>query len=128
MAKSSGHRPGGGSKSREVTQRPVKVGRAAQAKRHEAVAQIGSAQGNKATERARTLTKSIERVEGPRPYSAPLGNATAKLCGPRGEGRTLYGQAGSQQQYGSANPGRPTPARDILSDFGAESAGVRGRR
>jgi hypothetical protein len=41
----------------------------------------------------------------------PMGNEVAKNVGRGGvgTGRILYGQAGSQGQYGNANPGNPDP-------------------
>jgi hypothetical protein len=117
------HKPAGGLRSRNVTQRPVRVGDRAREMRPKGVSQIGASQGNHATERREKLTKSIEPVRGARIPGVPLGNASAKelsgpACGP-GRGRTVMA-SGAQGQHGSVNPGRPTPARDILSDFGPD--------
>jgi hypothetical protein len=123
MAKS---RAGGGPRSRVVTEKPVRYGQAAQGKRHQAVAQIGGNYGDHATGSGKIHRSAIERVEGPRPISVKLGNEMAKPCGPRGEGRTLYGQSGSQQQSGSANPGNaPAKNTDILKQFGPDVPGRR---
>jgi hypothetical protein len=129
MARSAGHRPAGGPRSRNVTEKPVRVGKAAQGHNVKAVSQVGQNLGDHITERRGTVNP-VERDQERSPVSAgiPQGNETNKPCGPKGEGRTLYGQSGSQQQYGSANPGRPTPARDILNDYGPDSANVRARR
>jgi hypothetical protein len=95
----------------------VRYGQPAQGKRHQAIAQIGGSYGNKAINRARTLPNAVEGVAGPKPYSAPLGNEVAKNVGKGGcgTGRVLYGQSGSQQQYGKPE-GRPAPVggRDAL--------------
>jgi hypothetical protein len=124
----SGKGSGGGAGMNKNVSPGVRTGKAAQGKRHEAVAQIGGNYGNHATSRARTLTKSIERVEGPRPISVPLGNEVARNVGKGGcgTGRTLYGQSGSQGTHGSVNPGNP-PAKntDILRQFGPDVPGRR---
>jgi hypothetical protein len=123
---------GGGIKSKQHVSVGVRTGAPAKGRRHEAVSQIGSAIGNKATDSGKIHKGAVERIEGaPRPYSAPLGNEVAKNVGKGGcgTGRVLYGQSGSQQQYGTAASGNP-PAKntDILNQFGPDSAGVRGRR
>ena len=52
-----------------------------------------------------------------------LGNEVALNVGGGGPGagRTLYGQSGVQGQHGPVNPGKPTPAREILGEFGSDS-------
>jgi hypothetical protein len=105
----------GGSRSRTVTQRPIKTGSAAKRVSPSAVSQMGSAMGNHATETAKLLKNPADALYGGRPPAGsgqPLGNAVAAAtkCGPGGS-RTLYGQSGSNQQYGSANPGNPTAKR-----------------
>jgi hypothetical protein len=122
MATSKGHRPAGGPRSRNVTEKPVRYGQPAQGKRHQAVSQIGQNLGDHVTESGKIHRGAVERVEGPRPISVRLGNEMTKPCGPQGQGRTLYGSGGTQQQYGSAAPGNP-PAKnvDILGSFGPES-------
>jgi hypothetical protein len=128
MAKS---RSGGGIAGKNVTQKPVKYGERARKINERGVAQIGTNRGNHATEKAGLLKGDVERVRGElKPSGGPggvmLGNETAKLCGPRGEGRTLYGQAGSQKMYGSANPGNaPAKNTDILRQFGPDVPGRR---
>jgi hypothetical protein len=59
-----------------------------------------------------------------------LGNEVALNVGGGGPGagRTLYGQSGVQGQHGPVNPGKPTPAREILRDFGPDSAIVSERK
>ena len=66
----SGKGSGGGAGMNKNVSPGVQVGKAAQGKRHEAVAQMGSSMGNKATNRARSLNKAVESVEGPKPISA----------------------------------------------------------
>jgi hypothetical protein len=122
----SGKGSGGGAGMNKNVSPAVKYGQPARGRRHEAVAQIGSSQGNKATERARTLKSAVERFEGaPRPAGggAMLGNEVAKNVqgGGPGKGRVLYGQAGSQGVHGPVAQGNPTPTRDILSSVGPES-------
>lgn len=125
---------GGGPRSRVVTEKPVRYGERARKINERGVAQIGTNRGNHATEKAGLLKGDVERVRGElKPSGGPggvmLGNETAKLCGPRGEGRTLYGQAGSQKMYGSANPGNaPAKNTDILNQFGNDSPNVAGRK
>jgi hypothetical protein len=127
---------GGGYGSRVVCEKPVKVGRSAKGVSPGGVSQIGSALGNKSTERPQLLTKSVIDIyggPGPAGGNVILGNQKALdvvgKAGP-GSGRTLYGQSGSQQQWGKANPGNPMPGRgkDILSEFGSESSGANARR
>ena len=54
--------------------------------------------------------------------ASPLGNAVALNVGAggAGSGRTLYGQAGTNATHGKVDPGKPTPARDILNAFGPD--------
>jgi hypothetical protein len=114
---------GGGHGSRVVVRKEVRTGKAAQGRNIKAVGQIGSSMGNHATERAGKLTKSVERVEGPRPNSVQLGNANAKSCAPGpGGGRTVM-RSGSQQ--GLTQPKPQSGGRDILSEFGPDSRTVR---
>jgi hypothetical protein len=61
--------------------------------------------------------------------SAEAGRPHNMMSGPGG-GRVLYGQSGTNKQYGPANPGDRSsapdvpgakPGRDILRDYGPES-------
>jgi hypothetical protein len=130
---SKGHKPAGGLRSRNVTERPVRYGERARKINERGVSQIGQSLGDHITER-RQVVNPVEKVRGElKPSGGPggvmLGNETAKLCGPRGEGRTLYGKAGSQQQYGAAAPGSaPAKNTDILNQFGNDSPNVAGRK
>ena len=59
-----------------------------------------------------------------------LGNEVALNVGGGGvgTGRTLYGQSGVQGQHGPVAGSTKPAGKDILNDFGPDSAGVRGRR
>ena len=121
----SGTGSGGGKGSKNIVHPSYKSGRAAAGIRHQAVAKIGSNMKNKVTERGRTAKSAVEDVRGKAPISVPLGNELAKNVGAGGPGagRVLYGHCGTQSTYGSPAQGKPTPARDILRDFGPDVAG-----
>jgi hypothetical protein len=95
----------------------VRTGGGAKAIGQRFVSRIGSSQGNKVTERARTL-----RISRPGPYTGPgmnptrYGNEIALNVGKGspGAGRTLYGQSGLQGTYGSVNPGNPRPRGELF--------------
>jgi hypothetical protein len=119
---------GGGIRSKNVTQRPVRTGERARAMRPAGVSQIGQQIGNHSTEGKEKLTKAVERTRGELkpsggPGGIPLGNEVARNVGKGGcgTGRMLYGQCGTQGMHGSANPGQSPGRRDILSEFGPES-------
>jgi hypothetical protein len=121
----SGHRPGGGINSREAHKQGVKVGRSAIEMRPAGVSQIGSSMGNRVTNSGRTLSGAVEPVQGkalPQGLSVPLGNQKALDVGKGGPGagRVLYGQSGTNKQYGPA-AGSPKPqGREILREFGPD--------
>jgi hypothetical protein len=111
MAKS---KAGGGYRSKNVVEKPVKVGQRAEEIRHQGVAQIGSSLGDKATDHSGRLRNSVEAVRGsPRPTGSPgsfdLGNEVAArtVCKPGGSREVS--KSGSQGQHGSVNPGQPRP-------------------
>jgi hypothetical protein len=56
-----------------------------------------------------------------------LGNECTEPCGPKGQGRVLYGKSGTNHQYGAANPGeRSVQGPDPLSPwFGSNNAARR---
>jgi hypothetical protein len=115
--------PGGGFGSKQHVRTGVRTGQSRQGKNVRAVSQIGSSLGNHATDRAGLSKKPVERIEGGRGISVPLGNELAKNVGKGGPGagRNLYGQSGSNQVYGPV-AGSPKPqGRDILNDFGPDS-------
>jgi hypothetical protein len=124
---------GGGIRSKNVRRQPVRYGQSAQEKKVRGVSQIGQSMGNHATQSGRILTRAVEPVRGgpiPGVGSIKLGNEVARNVGKGGcgTGRTLYGQSGTQGTHGPVNLGRSTPTRDILNDFGPDSASLRGRR
>ena len=133
MAKRSN--AGGGIRSKNVTRQPVRYGERAREMHPKGVSQIGTQRANHSTNSSKILRKDIEPVRGELkpsggPGGVPLGNEVAKNVGKGGPGagRVLYGQSGSQGQHGPV-AGSPKPAgRDMLSEFGPDSAGVRGRR
>ena len=109
----SSHRPAGGLKSKNVTERPVRVGPGVRAIDKNWVGQIGSSQGNHITEKGRVLRDhraSPYRGESFRP--AALGNALVNNVGAGGPGtgRTIY-KSGAQQ---GLKPPRPMPGGRAL--------------
>jgi hypothetical protein len=127
MAK--GNRPAGGIGSRVVKQQSVRTGQPAKEMRPKGVSQIGQSLGNHSMDSGgKRLTRSVEPVRGASMRSVPLGNETAKSAGSGpGAGRTVMG-SGSQGQHGGVAGSVKPAGRDILSEFGPDSAGVRGRR
>jgi hypothetical protein len=109
MTKASGSRkPGGGLGSKVVREVGVRIGTSAWEMRPRGVSQIGSSLGNKATETGRTTGQSVEPVKGrplPAGLSVPLGNEIATKGLGVGGGRNLWGQSGSQKQWGPSAPG-----------------------
>ncbi len=97
------------------------------------VSQIGQQMGNHSMESGgKPLTRSVEPVRAGAVGamgSVRLGNECALDVGKGGPGagRTVM-RAGGQGQHGPV-AGSPAPTgRDILNDFGPDSAGVRGRK
>jgi hypothetical protein len=129
MAKRSGSRAGGGLHSKNVVQKPVKVGQRAEAINERGVSQVGQAMGNKSTDQTKRLSP-IENLRGAqRPAGSPggvdLGNkvAASTVCGVGGS-RDVQ-RSGSQGQHGPVAPGQPRPkGPDIWSEF---PGGGRGR-
>jgi hypothetical protein len=106
----SGKGSGGGAGMNKNVSPSVKYGQPAKEKMVRGVSQIGQSMGNHITERTYKVNP-IEKVRGgviPGVGTIPLGNETNRACGPRGEGRTLYGQSGTQGQHGTPE-GRPAP-------------------
>jgi hypothetical protein len=103
---------GGGSGSKVVTERPVRVGNRSDIVNPRAVSQVGQSLGNKASTGSSKTVRPVENVYTGRlpaggPGGVPLGNEIATKGLGVGGGRRLYGQSGSQKQYGPANPGVP---------------------
>lgn len=112
MAKNGNRKPGGGYGSavnREVGNR---LGRGAQEMRPRGVSQIGESIGNKSTETGKVKGIPSEKIQGkslPAGLSVELGNSRALNVGGGGPGagRKLYGQSGSNRQYGTSPAGLP---------------------
>jgi hypothetical protein len=113
---------GGGYKSTQHVEKPVRTGVGNRGVSVGRVGQLGQMQGNHVTADGGKSTNY--RGEGPIHQGAAfrpveMGNAVAAStkCGPGGS-RTIY-KTGSQDQHGSG--GAPKPAgRDILGDFGPD--------
>jgi hypothetical protein len=124
--RNSGHRPGGGIASNKVVQKPVRTGQPARQCHQGGVSQFGESVGSHTTHE-RDSDYRGDKVRGAyrppgTPGSVPLGNeiATNVGGGGPGKGRTLYGQSGTNQQYGAA-AGNPKPqGREILREFGPD--------
>ena len=94
------------------------------------VSQFGSSIGNHSTDSGKILRGGVEATRiGMMPAGGPggvmLGNEAALNVGKGGPGtgRTLFGQCGTQSQYGPA-AGKPAPqGRPILEDFGPNIPG-----
>ena len=116
---------GGGFGSRQHVSVGQRLGDARKGYNVRGVSQIGSALGNKITERSGKMPrdKVVERVRtDQRGISVPLGNTLATNVGKGGPGtgRTLYGQSGTNQTYGPV-AGNPKPqGRDILREYGPD--------
>jgi hypothetical protein len=115
MAKGNGNRkPAGGIGSRVNVEKPVRVGDRSRNVNERGVSQIGQQLSNHATEGSSKLGRAAENVYGGRapqggPGGVPLGNAVSLNVGAGGpgKGRNLWGQSGSQKQWGPVNPGVP---------------------
>jgi hypothetical protein len=113
MAKGKGG-AGGGINSNKLVHKPVRTGMRTRAINERGVSQIGSSIGNHSTDKAKRLTGGVEPVRGALrpaggPGGVPLGNeVAARTVAKPGGSRTLYGQCGSQSQYGPA-AGSPKP-------------------
>jgi hypothetical protein len=115
MAKSgNGNRKGGCIGSKVNVEKGVRVGTRAREMNPRGVSQIGSSLGNHPTDGGGKALRSVEPVRrqlapAGQPGGVPLGNEVA--CNVRGggpgRGRNLWGQSGSQKQWGAANPGGP---------------------
>jgi hypothetical protein len=122
---------GGGIRSRNVTERPVKTGKGATKYNVKGVSQVGQSLGDHITNR-RQHVNPVEKVRDGAlgaMGNVPLGNArAAELSGANcgvGKGRTVM-RSGSQQGLA---PARPVPAgRNTLAEFGRESPIVNSRK
>ena len=127
--------PGGGPASRSLTPKTNVYfgGQPSQRVSPGGVSQAGSALGNHSTDSGKNLRGAVEPMYGGSfggPGSTKLGNEVALNVGGGGvgTGRVRYGQGGTQAQHGQVNPGKPTPARDILGEFGSDSPIVSERK
>jgi hypothetical protein len=108
----SNRKLGGGSGSRVNREVGNRVGQRANEMRPRGVSQIGSSMGNHRTDGSGKASRAVEAVKGrplPAGLSVPLGNAVSLNVGKGGPGtgRRLYGQSGSNKQYGSSATGLP---------------------
>ncbi len=91
---------GGGPASKQVKQVSVKTGGPNRAKSPAAVNQMGNHLGN---------PNAVAKLDVGKALPSKLGNEKARdvgVGGP-GKGRTLYGQSGTNKQYGNGGPSRP---------------------
>jgi hypothetical protein len=128
-----GNQPGGGIGGRSVSPQGVRNGAPAYGVGPGWVSQLGSQIGNHSTEQGRNLPYQGEAMRNkltPAGGGQVLGNQKALDVkgGGVGTGRTLYGQCGSQGQYGSPAGTTKPEGRDILSSFGPDSSNARNRR
>jgi hypothetical protein len=107
-------RSGGGSSSRNVVEKPVRVGDRSKNVNVRAVSQVGQALGNKAgTDLGRKVNPVEATYKGRAPAAGPggvvLGNQKSLDVGGGGpgKGRNLYGQSGTNCVHGPTNPGGP---------------------
>ena len=103
-----------GSRSRNVKEVGNRFGNRASVVNPRAVSQIGSQLSNHVTESGNKVGRAAEtfytgRKPAGLPGGVPLGNEVAKNIGGGGPGtgRKLYGQSGSNQQYGTSPAGLP---------------------
>jgi hypothetical protein len=109
---------GGGINSRVNVTKPVRTGQPATKISPRGVSQYGSSIGNHSTDSGRVLTKGVETThQGPMggPGSVKLGNEVALNVGGGGpgKGRVLYGQCGTQSQYGPVEGTVRPPGRSF---------------
>jgi hypothetical protein len=121
---------GGGVRSNKVHSQGVRTGKPRHAVNPKWTSQIGSALGNHATNRTGMMptSKVVERYRAGPAIASELGNTRALNVGGGGpgKGRQVYA-TGSQTVHGPA-AGTPKPqGREILREFGPDSAGVKGR-
>jgi hypothetical protein len=114
MAKRSN--AGGGHGSRNVVEKPVRIGKGGRAQSPAAVNQLGAKVGDHITERRQSTGyrgEKLVRGEGYNPAPG-FGNEVAlnvKGGGP-GVGRTIY-KTGTQCMTGPVNRGEPMPKREL---------------
>jgi hypothetical protein len=108
-----GHVPGGGIKSRVVTERSVRTGTGSRGTHPGGVAQLGQHTGDHTTNRPGSSGYRGEPLHQDRSFQpVKFGNEVALNVGRGGPGtgRTIY-KTGTQCMTGPANPGNPPPNR-----------------
>ncbi len=108
---SKGHRAAGGIASKNTKHRSApKTEPRSHAKVPAGIAQAGQMQGNKVMRGesggSKKLNYSGVNPEAGRGYE-PKGPTNLMVNGPKGQGRTLYGKAGSQGTHGAPAAGNP---------------------
>jgi hypothetical protein len=113
-SKTSGHRPGGGIKSRNKVEVGYRYGQQKKRTIPAGVAQLGQRQGNHITEKGSTPYGGVDLFAGTG-FKSELGNKLAQNVGEGGpgKGRDIY-KTGSQCQTGAVNPGNPLPKAKAL--------------
>jgi hypothetical protein len=98
---------GGGLTSNKLVRPGQRLGKTATGFTPGGVAQFGSALGDHTTEGNTTNYKGdpLHTKSPPAGGNQRLGNECTEPCGPKGEGRTLYGQSGTNPRYGTSDPG-----------------------
>jgi hypothetical protein len=122
------HKAAGGIRSKNVTHKPVRTGVGARAVNVKWPAQVGLSRGNRVQNSLEGGGGKVLQGVRAEPYKGqsfkpvPLGNSLVNNvgAGSPGAGRTLYGQSGSQQQYGKANPGNPAPKGELFPGWPAK--------
>jgi hypothetical protein len=116
-----------GIKSRNLVHKPVRVGKRREHLEKAGIAQLGQSQGNRAMDTGVTRYEGIGLIGPKRPISEPLGNEVAArtVCKPGGS-RTVYAH-GTAGVHGPVNRGQSPERRDILSEYGPDSAQVKRR-
>jgi hypothetical protein len=123
-----GGRAGGGPGSRVNVSPGVRKGTPATGVRPAATSQFGSSIGNKITDGGKTAYRG-EKYATATPISVPLGNeiATNVGGGGPGAGREVM-RSGAQGVHGPVAGTSKPAGREILREFGPDSAAVRNRR
>ena len=102
----SGHKPGGGIASRNVRNVTApKTEPKSHARNPARVAQYGALVGNHATHQGKSMPYKGDPDFTRKGYTPPQGPTSLGNNGPKGQGRTLYGQSGSQGCHGQPAQG-----------------------
>ena len=116
--KQSGSRPGGGPNSKNVVNKPQRLGTPAKGVSPGWASQIGSGISNHSTDHSKVLPYKGEAMRDgltPAGGKVPLGNQIANNVGAGGPGtgREVM-HCGTQSTYGAANPGNPPPKGELF--------------